>query len=127
MRDPKRIDGILSLLGDYWKNNPELRFWQVIYIVRSKLTDVDCFFNEDDVTEKALKMICKPPETQDVKLSVASWEEKWNLTIIDQDGWRVDGKSIHDKITEAEFFDRALNSTCKGDVAKAYTSFNSLS
>ena len=127
MRDPKRISEILSLLGDYWTAKPDLRFWQIIYILRSTLSDVDCFFSEDDVTKKALKSLCKPTEPQQVKLSLASWEEKWNLTIIDQDGWRIDGKSINDEITEEDFFNRALNSTCRGDIAKAYTSFKSLS
>lgn len=30
MRDPKRIDGILKVVGKYWKENPDLRLGQLI-------------------------------------------------------------------------------------------------
>ena len=37
MRDPNRIAHLLVLLGRLWKRNPDLRFAQIIEILKSKL------------------------------------------------------------------------------------------
>ena len=37
MRDPKRIDTILSQIKVYWNNNPDLRFGQIVAVIPSGL------------------------------------------------------------------------------------------
>lgn len=46
--------------------------------------------------------------------SPAFWARKWNLVILDADGWR--DKGFNEPITEKEFFDRASDSTCTGNM-----------
>ena len=48
MRDPNRIAHLLVLLGRLWKRNPDLRFAQIIEILKSKLWTDDMFYVEDD-------------------------------------------------------------------------------
>jgi uncharacterized protein YihD (DUF1040 family) len=48
MRDPNRIAHLLVLLGRYWKLNSDLRFAQIIEILKSKLGTDDMFYIEDD-------------------------------------------------------------------------------
>lgn len=45
MRDPARIDKVLSMLKSYWKSNPDLRFVQM---VMSIVGDGDYFYLEDE-------------------------------------------------------------------------------
>lgn len=45
MRDPARIDKILSMLKTYWKSNPDLRFVQMVISI---IGDGDCFYLEDE-------------------------------------------------------------------------------
>lgn len=69
MRDPKRIDRILGLLSQYWKECPDLRLGQIISIMtpdrfRRDVCDFDgtphgyvrdSFNVEDDEMEKAIR------------------------------------------------------------------------
>ena len=48
MRDPNRIEHLLVLLGKLWKRNPDLRFAQIIEILKSNLWTDDMFYVEDD-------------------------------------------------------------------------------
>jgi len=48
MRDPNRIAHLLVLLGKLWKRNPDLRFAQIIEILKSNLWTDDMFYVEDD-------------------------------------------------------------------------------
>ena len=48
MRDPNRIAYLLVLLGKLWKRNPDLRFAQIIEILKSNLWTDDMFYVEDD-------------------------------------------------------------------------------
>ena len=48
MRDPNRIAHLLVLLGKLWKRNLDLRFAQIIEILKSKLGTDDMFYVEDD-------------------------------------------------------------------------------
>jgi uncharacterized protein YihD (DUF1040 family) len=45
MRDIERIDVLLKLLKDYWKQNQDLRLGQILSIVAK---DKDVFYIEDD-------------------------------------------------------------------------------
>lgn len=60
MRDPKRIDRILSKLATYWKMNPHLRLGQVVsdlcaYAGQNKgIPKGPVFYLEDDELEKAI-------------------------------------------------------------------------
>lgn len=49
------------------------------------------------------------------KRTAAHWRRKWNLTILDADGW-ID-KDINEPISEHEFFLRAAKSTCTGNMS----------
>ena len=55
MRDPNRIAHFLILLGRLWKRNPDLRFAQIIEILKSKLGTDDMFYVEDDDLIKLMK------------------------------------------------------------------------
>ena len=59
MRDPNRIAHLLVLLGKLWKRNPDLRFAQIIEILKSKLGTDDMFYVEDDDLIKLLERITK--------------------------------------------------------------------
>lgn len=48
MRDPNRIAHLLVLLGKLWKRNSDLRFAQIIEILKSKLCIDDMFYVEDE-------------------------------------------------------------------------------
>ena len=48
MRNPNRIAHLLVLLGRLWKRNSDLRFAQIIEILKSKLGTDDMFYVEDD-------------------------------------------------------------------------------
>lgn len=57
MRDPKRIDRILKLLGPEWKKYPDMRLGQfLVYVMNGKL---DLFSVEDDEIEVKLKEFIK--------------------------------------------------------------------
>jgi len=53
MRDPKRIDRILKLIKEIWKNNPDLRLTQLI--MNALQMNQDPYYVEDDKLEKKLK------------------------------------------------------------------------
>ena len=56
MRDPNRIDEILSELRKYWKANPDLRLGQIISNFSSQHNgNSDPFYMEDDILLKLLK------------------------------------------------------------------------
>jgi len=79
MRDPKRIDETLTLLSQIWKQNPDLRFQQLVYILQGgysennsnigrvesvekegfKQIGYDLFNTEDDVFMEHLREITK--------------------------------------------------------------------
>lgn len=48
MRDPKRIDYILELLGKGWKTQPDLRFCQLMINLSHYIISNDLFYLEDD-------------------------------------------------------------------------------
>jgi hypothetical protein len=53
MRDPERIIRMLSLVGEVWIKNPDLRLTQLI--MNALKTNQDPYYVEDDKLEKALK------------------------------------------------------------------------
>lgn len=56
MRDPARIDRILALLGEAWKQSPDLRLGQIVFnLSHEELNRGSIFYFEDDDMEKALK------------------------------------------------------------------------
>lgn len=60
MRDPNRIAHLLVLLGRYWRQSSEfsdLRFAQIIEILKSKLGTDDMFYIEDDDLIKLLEIM----------------------------------------------------------------------
>ena len=70
MRDPNRIGPMVDALEEYWRAHPDLRFWQVVEFMRTRLTqdqcpgskkgwvqldpDFDPFYVEDEKTAKVL-------------------------------------------------------------------------
>lgn len=54
MRDPNRIDYILELLGKGWKAHPDLRFCQLMEILKHYMNVDDCFYIEDDQFAQAI-------------------------------------------------------------------------
>jgi len=62
MRDPKRIQPILADLETFWSQHPDLRFWQVVEIVRARMSDCpdfDPFYVSDEKTADILKRMKK--------------------------------------------------------------------
>jgi uncharacterized protein YihD (DUF1040 family) len=56
LRDPARIDAILSLIEKYWKANPDLRLCQIISnLSRNTSFSVDRFYMEDDLLKVLLE------------------------------------------------------------------------
>lgn len=54
MRDPKRIDPMLELIGSIWKKNPDLRLGQLLVnalTYRGSILD-PFFIEDDDLTER---------------------------------------------------------------------------
>jgi len=52
MRDIKRIDPFLEEVGNMWKEMPDLRFGQLIYVLADKLGRDIFFPNEEEWLEK---------------------------------------------------------------------------
>lgn len=48
MRDPKRIDEVIGVLRDFWKDHPDLRFMQMIDNCFHRHTGEDPYGWEDD-------------------------------------------------------------------------------
>lgn len=57
MRDPKRIDKILSLIRNIWYAKPDLRLTQLI--MNALEMNQDPYYVEDDRLEEALKQYLK--------------------------------------------------------------------
>lgn len=57
MRDPERIDLIIELLRETWKNTTDLRFCQLISSITYPLTykGKSLFYVEDDEFKKAIE------------------------------------------------------------------------
>jgi len=55
MRDEKRIDRILKLIGDKWKNNPDQRFGQFLINIGCAPDDIALWRLEDNDLEEGLK------------------------------------------------------------------------
>lgn len=53
MRNPERIDKLTELINRIWHHYPDLRFWQIINILKfpKELIGKDLFYVEDDVWE----------------------------------------------------------------------------
>lgn len=54
MRDINRIDEIIDTLRVFWLDNPDLRFFQVVEILKSKTGMDDAFYVEDDEVKDIL-------------------------------------------------------------------------
>jgi len=59
MRDTKRIDRILKLIGDHWKENPDCRFGQMLINANICNDDLRLWQNEDDGLEQYLNELNK--------------------------------------------------------------------
>jgi hypothetical protein len=56
LRDPSRIEVLLELLRQYWKQNPDLRIGQIITnLSSSKRMSIDPYYIEDDMIINSLK------------------------------------------------------------------------
>lgn len=53
MRDPNRIDPIISLIREIWHSQPDLRLTQII--MNALKMNRDPYYIEDNTLEKALK------------------------------------------------------------------------
>ena len=54
MRDPKRIDRILTLIEEIWKQNPDFRLCQLV----ENCFGTHCvYYKEDDILEEQLKKV----------------------------------------------------------------------
>jgi hypothetical protein len=57
MRDINRIDILLEKFRELWMLNPDLRFGQLFNIIRSKITNTDGFYIEDDIVQTAIEQL----------------------------------------------------------------------
>ena len=60
MRDPARIERILTKVKILWKQNPDARFFQIVEYLKLLAKEKgypDAFFFEDDEMEKALESL----------------------------------------------------------------------
>ena len=79
MRDPKRIAEFLGCLQEVWEKEPDLRFWQLMYILKPH---DDPFYIEDDKALSLLKVKSRACKTvvynhalsgSGTLMSVAEW------------------------------------------------------
>ena len=58
MRDPKRIDRVLSVVREIWEKAPDLRLGQIIVgaMLENGLDSTGVFYVEDDELEGSLKI-----------------------------------------------------------------------
>jgi hypothetical protein len=54
-RDPTRIKRITDLIRNIWKDNPDLRFYQLVELITPKSKGKTNFYIEDDELEVILK------------------------------------------------------------------------
>lgn len=54
MRNPSRIYPLLNKLGDIWCLNPDLRFGQLVEVIKAKNKKTNLFNIEDEEFEKLL-------------------------------------------------------------------------
>ena len=105
MRDPKRIDKLLSTIKLIWKANPDLRWQQLMNYIDSN----DSKYHMEDeefikiLNEKYCSHFRKPVD----------WCVKHDLIVLDFD----------EPICEAEFIKRAMDSTCRGNMS-VFSIFN---
>jgi len=67
MRDPARIDAILSKLKTIWVQDPDMRFGQLVYNLfwqmqdarKEGITGIDMFYVEDDSFERRLDEVIR--------------------------------------------------------------------
>ena len=60
MRDPERIDLVLTELAGYWKSNPDMRLGQILVILAQPSTACpDVFYMEDDLLLDRLNVLKK--------------------------------------------------------------------
>ena len=59
MRDPQRITTMLDKFQLAWEKNPELRFGQIIEMIKRKSGKDDIFYIEDELIDKYLDEITK--------------------------------------------------------------------
>ena len=64
MRDPKRIDSILEKIGKLWKMFPDLRFFQLIGIIKFDYKG-SLFYLEDNQLLKSLEQTIKDYSKKD--------------------------------------------------------------
>lgn len=54
-RDPERIDKVLDKVKDYWKEHPDLRLGQLIFIMASRHGHKDSFYIEDEALVREIQ------------------------------------------------------------------------
>ena len=68
MRDPKRIPKVLDQLRDYWTTHPDLRFFQVVEHMKTRVQkanecedwgDFDPFYTKDEQALEVLERMNK--------------------------------------------------------------------
>ncbi|KKM77560.1 hypothetical protein LCGC14_1368790 [marine sediment metagenome] len=76
MRDPKRINRILGLLGVHWSTHPDWRLGQVIVnLCRETGSNDDPFYLEDDELERLLRLHVEGEPPRPFVLAVQQDEE----------------------------------------------------
>jgi hypothetical protein len=112
MHDPKRIPVVMKKISSIWKRNPDLRFFQLMEIIKSKIKMEDLFYFEDSDLELILET-----EFDSLKKTPEEWCKKHKIQIVDADGWdRTNRNWPLIPITEKEFFEKITESTCTGDL-----------
>lgn len=112
MRNPKRITVIMKKITQLWQRYPDLRFFQLVEMLKSKCPMSDVFYFEDDDLETIIEMEFEPN-----KKTPDEWCRIHKIQIIDADGWdRTNRNWSSIPITEKEFFANVNDSTCSGDL-----------
>jgi uncharacterized protein YihD (DUF1040 family) len=63
MRNPNRIEPLLEELEILWKENPDLRFGQLVYATSQEIGySIDIFYPEDGYWLNAIKKLKKKSE-----------------------------------------------------------------
>ena len=121
MRDPARIQKVMRHLTMLWETFPDMRFFQLMFWFENRAKEQfdldDVFYLEDDQIQLVIdKIYADNLFGQLIKFPPNYWLRKYDIAIIDCDGWR--DKDFDESITEEEFIKRVSECTCQGDLSK---------
>ncbi len=103
----RRIPFLLGLLGQYWKNHPDLRFFQIISMIHQNIPAKieDEFYLEDDELMSILQKLCQSVDMETTSDMHTLYSDAEALAY--HSGIKTDGNTeyVDVYVDDAEYFD----------------------